>query len=185
MAMPQPLAEWTLEMVHALPPDGNRYELLDGMLLVSPSPTWRHQEVVARLNDLIRPYVARLGGYACVLAPADVAFTARRMLQPDLFVVPLLPSGRLPTSYADVGRLVLAVEVVSPSTAGNDRYRKRLAYQEQRVAEYWVVDPDAGEVERWRPDDEAPEVMRGRITWEPVAGVAPLEVDIAAVVEDR
>lgn len=63
MAMPQPSAEWTLEMVHALPDDGNRYELLDGELLVSPAPTWRHQEVLIRLFRVVDAYVAALGGH--------------------------------------------------------------------------------------------------------------------------
>ena len=55
MAMPKPQTEWTLEMVHALPDDGNRYELVDGELLVSPAPSLLHQRVLAALFEVLRP----------------------------------------------------------------------------------------------------------------------------------
>lgn len=56
MAMPAPTTEWTLEMLHALPDDGKRYELVDGELLVSPSPSAAHQRVVLQLALLLTPW---------------------------------------------------------------------------------------------------------------------------------
>ena len=63
-------------------------------------------------------------------------------MQPDVFVVPWREEGQ-PRSWQDVTPLLLAVEVLSPSTARADRHRKRLIYQSQRVPEYWIVDADA------------------------------------------
>jgi Uma2 family endonuclease len=90
MAMPKPQTEWTLEMVHALPDDGNRYELVDGELLVRPASSLLHQRVLAALFEILRPYVQAIGGHEALFAPAAITFSVRRELQPDLFVMPLL-----------------------------------------------------------------------------------------------
>ena len=158
MAMPYPETEWTLEMVHALPDDGNRYELLDGDLLVTPAPSWDHQWVLRSLCRVIEGYVATIDTLEFLFAPAAVTFSLRRELQPDLFVFPVAP-GQHATRFEDVGHLVVAVEILSPSTARIDRYRKRTVYQEERVDEYWIVDPSAPMIERWRPGDVEPEVL--------------------------
>jgi len=63
--------------------------------------------------------------------------------------------------------LLLAVEVVSPSSIRADRFTKRRLYQEVRVPCYWVVDPDQRTVEAWAPDDTFPTVERERVTWQP------------------
>jgi Uma2 family endonuclease len=177
MAMPKPQTEWTLEMVHALPDDGNRYELLDGELLVSPAPSWRHQSVLLALYDLLRPYVKSLVLHGMLIAPAAVTFTRRREFQPDLFVFPLV-EGQKAERFEDVGRLILAVEVLSPSTARNDRYKKRVVYQEEGVPEYWIVDTPARLLERWRPGDAEPEVLLTTLEWQPIPERAPLVIDL-------
>ena len=99
MAYPQRMAtEWTAAMVAALPDDGNRYEVLDGELAMTPAPSWDHQRVA-------------------LVAPADVEFSSRRLLEPDVFVVPRTPDAPRPRSFADAKRVLLAIEVLSPSTA--------------------------------------------------------------------
>lgn len=100
------------------------------------------------------------------MAPADVEFAADQMVEPDLFVVPLV-NGRRPRTWADAKQLLLAVEVLSPSTARADRDAKRRLYQRERVPEYWIVDLDARIVERWRPADERPEIVSTRLMWQP------------------
>ena len=84
-AQPQDL-EWTVERAHALPDDGNRYEVLDGELFVTPAPAWQHQGAVGLLYAPLLAYVLeRRIGWA-IVRPADVAFSPRRLLQPDLAV---------------------------------------------------------------------------------------------------
>lgn len=180
MAMPHPRTGWTLEMVHALPDDGNRYELIDGELLVSPAPSLLHQRVVFELNDLLRRYVKELGWCELLGAPIGVTFSPRRELQPDLCVIPLV-NGRKVRRFEDVGRLVLAVEVLSPGTTRNDRYRKRPVYQDEGVPECWLVDPEARLVERWRPEEPEPEVLLTRLAWQPDASRDALVVDLEAL----
>ena len=177
MAMPNTRVDWTLEMVHALPDDGNRYELLDGELLVSPAPSLAHQRVLLVLNERIRPYTAALGDCETLLAPAAVTFSPRRELQPDLLVLPLV-DGRRAERFSDVGRLLLAIEVLSPSTTRNDRYKKRVAYQQEGVPETWIVDPAARGVERWRPGDVEPDVLLETIEWGPRSDVDALVIDL-------
>lgn len=164
-------------MVRALPDDGNRYEVIDGELFVTPAPTWRHQAASRALFLQLHPYISAHALGEVIYAPADVEFADDRMVEPDLFVVPLV-GGRVPQRWEDVGRLLLAVEILSPSTARADRQVKRRLYQREGVPEYWIIDVDARLVERWRPGDERPEILAERLTWEPDAAVPALDVDL-------
>lgn len=179
MAMTAHTLEWTADMARALPDDGNRYEVLDGALFVTPAPSWRHQQVLRQLFRALGDYVeAHRIGWA-LWAPADVEFSAHRLVQPDLFVVPW--ADREPASWRDVHRLLLAIEVLSPSTARADRHVKRRLYQDEGVAEYWIVDPDARLIERWRPTDARPEMLDERLVWAPRDDVPPLTIHFEAV----
>lgn len=176
MIMSHPRTEWTLEMLHALPDDGNRYELIDGELLVSAAPSWLHQRVLARLFEVMAPYARSLGGHEVLFAPGAVQFNERRELQPDLTGWRFGAGGALVVD--DDRTLILTVEALSPSTARNDRYKKRPIFQQQGVPEYWIVDPDARLVERWRPGDAEPEVLIEELVWCPVEGREPLRIDL-------
>jgi Uma2 family endonuclease len=181
MAMPAHTLEWTADMARAIHDDGYRHEVLDGALFVTPAPAWRHQQVLRQPFRALGDYVeAQRIGWA-LWAPADVEFSPRRLVQPDLFVVPW--ADREPASSRDISRLVLAVEVLSPSTARADRHVKRRLYQDEGVAEYWVVDPDARLIERWRPADTRPELCDESITWGPREDVPPLTISFEAVCE--
>ena len=171
--------DWTVDEVRALPDDGNRYEVIDGELFVTPAPSWLHQQAAMEFLFLVRPYAHRCA-LDCYIAPAEVAFSPRRSVEPDLFVVPRM-DGRRATHFEEVQRLVLAVEVISPSSARADRYRKRHLYQSEDVPEYWIVDPDARFVERWRPGDDAPEIVVESLAWTPQEDVEPLVIDLAAL----
>lgn len=176
--MPDLIKHWTREEVLALPEDGNRYELLDGELLVTPAPRFIHQTAAWALYDRIQPYVLdhRLGRAG--LSPSDLDFRSGQLLQPDLFVYATSQNG--PLEWPDIGIPILVVEVPSPSTAVNDRNRKRRRYQESGVGEYWIVDTDARLIERWRSDDQRPEILRERIEWHPRgAEAAPLSIVLA------
>jgi Uma2 family endonuclease len=179
MGMPQIAHAWTPDEVRALPDDGRRYEVVAGELLVTPAPNFHHQDAVLRLVLALSDYAERTGvGYA-LMSPADIEPEAGALVQPDVFVGPL-PEGRRPRSWEDFNHLILAVEVLSPTTARADRTVKRLLFQRAGVPEYWIVDLDARLVERWRPGDDRPEVLAERLQWQPEPGAAPLEIDVQA-----
>jgi len=151
--MPAQPTEWTVDMVRALPDDGNRYEVIEGELFVTPPPSVVHQCAVLELALLVGPYVRSHRVGEAVIAPVDlIVYGPRKFVQPDLFVVPLVNDAPM-RSWTEVGRLLLTVEVLSPSTELTDRGRKRRVYKEKGVPEYWVIDTDARTVERYRPDD--------------------------------
>ena len=177
MGMPAQQTEWTAEGALALPYDGNRYEVLDGELFVSPAPSFSHQFVVQGFVTRLMPYVDQHQLGWVLAAPADVTFSPRRLVQPDIFVVPDTGQGR-PREWKDVRRLSLVVEVLSPSTARADRWRKRTIYQSERIPEYWIVDPDARLVESWKPDDERPAVIAEVLRWQPKSDVPALEINL-------
>ncbi len=170
--------DWTVGERNALPDDGIRYEVVDGELLVTPAPALQHQRAALDLAQLLAPYAERIG-LECLIAPADVTFSPRRVVEPDVFVIPRV-HGKLAQRFEEVGRLILAVEVISPSSARADRYVKRRLYQSEQVPMYWIVDPSSRYVECWRPGDEEPEIVSEALTWAPVDGHDPLLVDLSA-----
>ena len=127
--------EWTVADLAGTPDDGLRYELVDGVLLVSPAPTNRHQIVLGELYLVLR--AACTADVRVMLAPTDYQPTDRRSLQPDLLVARRTDVGDDPIGAP----LLLAVEVLSPSTRSVDLLLKRGVYAESGVASYWVVDP--------------------------------------------
>ena len=169
--------EWTYEMLQTLPEDGSRYEIIDGELQVSPAPVWNHQGVIWKLVALVDPYLTRCATLYGVFAPADVIFDEHNVVQPDLFVVPLV-DGKEPATLEDAGSMLLVVEVLSPSTARADRVTKRALYQRFKVPEYWIIDADSRLIERWRPDDVRPEVLSEFIDWQPSPGLPVFRLDL-------
>jgi Uma2 family endonuclease len=178
MAMPAQPMEWTVEMVHALPDDGKRYEVIDGELFVTPAPSLVHQRAVRELLYVIGPYATAHGIGDALMAPADIVYGPRKMVQPDLFVVPFV-GGAPPRAWTEVGHLILAVEVLSPSTSRVDRGKKRDLYREKGVPQYWIVDIDSRTIDRWRPDDMTPETRTDLLAWQPDQSVEPLVIDVA------
>ena len=177
MAMPAPQVEWTAEMARALPQDENRYEVIDGELLVTPAPSQRHQRAMELLYLILGPYARGSRLMHAHFAPCEIEFSPRRAVQPDLFVVRLV-DGKMPAD-AELGRAVLlAVEGLSPTTARYDRRKKRPMFQSEGVPEFWIVDIDARVIERWRPEDARPEVVTDTLTWQPFAEHPPLVIDV-------
>ena len=126
------MTTWTAEMVRALPDDGKRYEVIDGELFVTPSPTLRHQDAVLEMLKRLGEYLDAHAVGRVFVSPADVTFPDGSLTQPDVFVAPL-PLGKRPSEWKDITSLVLAVEVLSPSTARADRRVKLRLYQRQHV----------------------------------------------------
>jgi len=170
---------WTEEEFYAArdgAPPGERWELVDGEVLVTPSPNWVHQRIIARIFWLIHQYVQAQRIGETFPSPLDVKLEPGMVLQPDLLVV---PNGELRRRSDIVRRLVLAIEIVSPSSARHDRVKKRPAYQRNRVSEYWIVDEMSQTFERWTPDDERPEQLAERLRWHPVGASEPFLLDLA------
>jgi Uma2 family endonuclease len=133
--MPRGAAEWTVDDLDLLPDDGLQYELLDGLLLVSPSPTKRHQRAGGKLFILL--------SQACppdmeVLFALDWRPDRLTSLQPDVLVV---GDTDLDTVVGET--MILAVEILSPSTRRKDLFLKRSKYQDAGVPSYWIIDPAA------------------------------------------
>ena len=110
-------------------------------------------------------------------------FGARTLVQPDVLVLPL-HEGRPPRTVEEAGSPLLAIEIISPSSAHTDRVRKRELYQREGVPEYWIVDPDAQVIERWRPEDSRPEILIDRIDWLPEGATEPMMIELAAFWEE-
>ena len=176
MVMPAPAGRWTREMVLALPDDGNRYELFDGELLVTPAPTGLHQLAVSRLWGSLLPFVElhRLG--EIMTSPADLRLGGKQLSQPDLFVVPWLPRDR--RDWSGFPDPVLVVEILSPSSERFDRTVKRRRFQRAGIPEYWIVDLDRRVVERWRPRDQDAEIFDQTLTWHPDRAAEALTIDL-------
>lgn len=180
MGMPQTETRWTAELVRALPDDGKRYELVSGELVVTPAPAPLHQRLVSVMIHQLDAYLRRTGVGRLLTSPADLAFGEDEILQPDLFVLPASLRPQF-SAWSEVTSLLLAVEILSPSTARYDRIVKRRRYQRAGVPEYWIVDPDARVIERWRPNDERPEVASEILEWQPATETPPLLLGLAAL----
>jgi Uma2 family endonuclease len=132
---------FTLDDIDAIPEDGRRYELLDGVVVVSPAPNRPHQRAVLKLAAIL--LAAERPPTQTLVAPYDVDLTIARRMQPDVLVL-TAPDERVP---------LLVVEVGSPSTRRYDREEKRRAYAEAGIASYWLVEVAAPFPVRFRPAD--------------------------------
>jgi Uma2 family endonuclease len=126
---------FTVDDLAAMPDDGNRYELIDGTLFVSPVPDRRHQRVMFKLAIVLEENCP--AGLEVLPAPFAVRVSPSTELQPDILVAREedLTDKLLP------GPPTLAVEVLSPSSVINDLNNKKAAYERMGVPSYWVVDP--------------------------------------------
>lgn len=184
MSMPAALDRYySREEVLAFPDDGNRYELVHGELLVSPSPRWVHQTVVGNLYSVLRAYVRAHGLGQAILSPADISFGGLDdvLVQPDVFVVGADYRGA--QEWDAIRTLSLVAEVLSPSTARFDRFTKRRLYQEMRVPLYWIIDGENRRAEVWTPDATTPVFESERLKWHPSGAATPLVVALTELLE--
>lgn len=172
MVMPtRETAVTTIEELLALPDDGLRHELLDGVHVVTPAPELAHQATLGEFHIALGKALEGQDELQLLTSPADIVLAPRTLVQPDVFVVRKQP-GQIFKKWSAVGVPVLAIEFLSRSTAARDRGAKRRIYQRAGVAEYWIVDLDARLVERWRPGDDRPEVLSADLEWMPLPTVS-------------
>jgi Uma2 family endonuclease len=185
MGMPAPIKRrWTARAVRDLiasePRLTPRYELVDGELLVTPSPRYVHQKTVAVLMKALIPYVEKEGLGWVLTSPSDVELEPEFLSQPDVFVVPADEDRRMmATDEHAIRRLLLVTEVLSRSSRTHDREVKRPKYQ-RCVPVYWIIDLDARVVEQWSPSAIQPEIVATTLVWHPAEARAPFALDLPA-----
>ncbi len=178
MGMPAILPHyWTAEEVLAIPESpGYRFEAVDGELIVSPSPSYAHQRAVGALVTWLTTYAEENRIGVVLSAPFDVVADAKTVVQPDVLVLPLV-GDRVPSGWPDAGRLLLAIEVLSPSSIRADRFLKRGKYQAMGWPT-WLVDLEQQTVEVWHPDTETAAVCTERLEWSPRQGLPSFVIDL-------
>jgi Uma2 family endonuclease len=180
MAMPATQRRWTAHEVRQLiaesPLATPRYELVDGELLVTPSPSFAHQHAVALLLRSLDEYLRSTGVGVAMPSPFDVELEPDFLSQPDVFALSSAEARRV-ARQMPVRELLLAAEVLSPSSGRYDRVVKRRKYQ-RHVPEYWIVDLESRLFERWLPNDRRPEILVDSLAWHPAGAPEPFHLDI-------
>jgi len=184
MGMPAANTSWTVEMLDALPDDLQRYEIIDGVLYVTPAPSDVHQLVAGEFYARLREYLKESRKARAIFSPADVrrGDRTRNRVQPDVFVVRLLDGIRPAYPYG-LGDLLLAIEVESPSNPALDYQVKRPLYLREGV-EYWIANPTARVVSRWKGVKDPGEILSERIEWRLSTNQEPLVIDIQELFDE-
>lgn len=174
MSMATATKKWTLEELHSLPDDGNKYELVRGALFVTPPPTDFHETISAKLTRILDPYVA-LHGLGFIYRPRAVLRFEGSEVEPDLMVRQPQSDRKADWDRAPIPTLV--IEIFSGSTRRRDQNQKRELYMDAGVAEYWMVDPERQVMTVIRPDQ--PDVVTGdTLAWSPPGVSSPLVLEL-------
>jgi Uma2 family endonuclease len=178
MPMATKTRRWTRADLERLPDDGNRYEVLDGELFVTPQASVPHQWIAVELTARLRTYLNEhtLG---VVLGPGAVIFDDSE-LQPDVLVVPA-PVGALPERWELLPRPILVVEVLSKSTSRRDLGLKPPAYLALSIPEYWVIDRFERRALVWRGRANSPEIVTTALRWVVRPEIEPLVIPLADI----
>jgi Uma2 family endonuclease len=138
--------EWTYSHYVALPNDGQRYEIVNGVLTMAPAPSPEHQSIAVRLTYYVFPHVDLAGIGRLFTAPIDVELEPKNVFQPDAVVVLNAHLNRVAEKKI-IGPPNLVVEIASPSTAVFDRLVKYEKYARAGITEYWLIKPTARTIE--------------------------------------
>lgn len=177
MPMVASAKRWTLDELHRLPDDGNKYEIVSGELFVTPAPSEQHETILVRLHARLAAYVDehQLGG---IFRPRAIVRLRGSEVEPDLFVRPVRSGTEHDWDDAPVPLLV--VEIISPTTRRRDLMHKRDLYLHAGVDTYWAIDPEARTVRVIRADREDV-VTRDTLTWAPSSASVPLTLSVATL----
>ena len=182
MVMATETKQWTLADLHRLPDDGNRYELVRGVLFVTPAPSDPHETIAARLHSLLAPYVTQHNlGY--IYRPCAVIVFDGSQVEPDLMVRQPHPNEDNPTwETAPIPSLI--VEIASRTTWHRDRNEKRALYRDAGVPEYWIIDGGERTITIVKPRS-ADEIIRDTLCWHPNGASEPLCFEVSAVFANK
>ncbi|MCY3022611.1 MAG: Uma2 family endonuclease [Planctomycetota bacterium] len=142
-----------------LPETGPRYQLIEGDLVMSPAPSFRHQDLVGTLFAALHGFVTARGLGKAIVSPVDVILNDENVPQPDIVFLPTSQKNLIAPEGIRGGP-ALCVEVLSPRTAELDLGVKRLLYAKHGVEEYWVVSPEARTVAVYRLQEDARAPLR-------------------------
>jgi Uma2 family endonuclease len=131
---------WTYDDYAALPDDGQRYEIVNGVLLMTPAPTPNHQSISVRLSHYLFVHIELAGLGRVFTGPIDVELGPKNVFQPDVVVLLNAHLNKVAAKKI-VGAPDLVVEITSPSTAVVDRVTKYEIYARTGIPEYWIVKP--------------------------------------------
>jgi Uma2 family endonuclease len=126
-------------------PQEHGVELIEGEFVMSPSPGFRHQDLIANLLIALKQHADARHLGEVIVSPMDVILSDEIVLQPDLLFIRNERLGIIKDRVEGAPDLV--IEILSPSTSDRDRFIKRDLYARFGVAEYWIVDPDARTIE--------------------------------------
>ena len=177
--MTQPRIKFNVEDYMTAPPD-KRYQLLEGELIMAPSPSEKHQSTLLFLSMALYEFVTRHSLGRVWFAPFDVVLSQYDVVQPDLLFVSNSRS-RIVTEANIQGAPDLVVEVLSPGSAEYDRGYKQTVYGRVGVREYWLVDPETGTIEVLTPADQRlmlhASYRRGETLTSPLLAGLEIELD--------
>lgn len=169
---------YTYQDLLSLPESHQRHEIVDGELIVTPTPRVDHQLVAANLSDLLRSHALE-HGLGEVFGPMTVHLRDELVLEPDLVFI----TGERFESTDPGGHLHeapdLVIEILSPSTRSYDRDLKRKHYLQSGVGELWLVHLETRSVEVWRPDAAEAERVDDVLAWS--VGGRRFEIPLEAV----
>ena len=174
---------WKRADLARLPDDGNRYEVLDGELFVTPQAAFRHQVIAFEIAVALRRY-CKDHDIGRVVGPGAVVFDDNE-LQPDVEVIPGRHEPLADTEWKDLPFPLLVVEVLSDSTRQRDFGKKRAAYARLGIHAYWIVDPDNRRVIVWSPRSAEPEIVTDILQWRPRYELPALEIALSTLFPAR
>ena len=174
--------EWTVDDYAMLGEMNTPCQLINGELIMSPSPAPYHQIILGNLYDLLKA-VAKKNSDIVLFAPMDLYVDRKNVFQPDLIYI-FEKNKRIVTNRGIEGTPDLLVEIISPSNTFTDRYTKKKVYQEIGVKEYWIVDPASRTLEIYLHNQANPDVPHLYVVGEgPVTStvIPPLEFDLKVI----
>lgn len=148
--------EWTVDDYLLLGEMNTPCQLINGELIMSPSPTPYHQTILSNLNDLLKAEAKKTRGVV-FFAPMDLHVDRKNVFQPDLIYISE-EKKHIITHRAIEGVPDLVVEIISPSNIFSDRYTKKKVYQKIGIREYWIVDPANRTLEIFLAGQQDPDV---------------------------
>ena len=130
--------KWTEEDYFRLPETNKIIELSEGRIIITPSPTTQHQKILSKLFLLIGNHVLSNNLGEIVVSPMDVRLWPGTIRQPDIVYMSNEHRDRISEQYWGIPDLV--IEILSESTATEDRTSKFIEYEKAGITEYWLVD---------------------------------------------